>query len=181
MYNGNHNTIPRNSNGNGNGNRNDPFIDCSQIISLNNDGATSLMSGDIALSISLFCQALHTSKSCLGRRDEQRRLQYEQQQRDRDDDIDGSSRFYHDNEHDDDDIYYHDNDDNGNGNDNDGSNYYDYNKPVVSHFDIGQLMEAGCFGLDDNDNNINDVVEVNTNNNSNSKVSSSSDSSLSRQ
>lgn len=130
------------------------LIDCSQIIALNNEGSTSLLSGDIALSISLFCQALHTSKSCLGRRDEQRKQQQEQRQRDRDD------RFV------DDDLNYHSDHDHDHGHD-DEYDQSSSSSPSVPRFDIGHLMD---FGLNDNENT-NDEVNTINNNSSSSKIS----------
>merc|ERR1712238_312639 len=106
------------------------------IIALNNEGSTSLMSGDIALSISLFCQALHTSKSCLGRRDEQRKQQHEQRQRDRDDRVV------------DDDLNYHSDNDHDHGHDHEYDQSSSSSSSSVPRFDIGHLMD---FGLNDND------------------------------
>mmetsp|Transcript_41890 Transcript_41890/g.47402 ORF Transcript_41890/g.47402 Transcript_41890/m.47402 type:complete len:413 (-) Transcript_41890:130-1368(-) len=133
------------------------LIDCSKIIALNNEGSTSLMSGDIALSISLFCQALHTSKSCLGRRDEQRKQQHEQRQRDRDDRVvDDDLDYNSDNDHDD-----------GHDNEYDPSSSSSSSSSSVPRFDIGHLMD---FGLNDSDI-INDEVTTINNNSSSSKMS----------
>ena len=41
------------------------YGNCSVIIALNNEGATALSCGRMASAISLFCQALHKSKSCI--------------------------------------------------------------------------------------------------------------------
>ena len=142
---------------NSSGSSDNAFSDCSHIIALNNEGATSLASGDMALAISSFCQALHTSKSCLGRRDEQRRQQKEQQEQERDGDC-----YYHHHNHEER-NYPHA-----------GSHYeqdYQSQSQSVPHFDIGHLMEAGCFGLNTNEENAEHNASIDSSSSNKIKVS----------
>eukprot|EP00533_Pseudo-nitzschia_delicatissima_P013391 CAMPEP_0197282746 /NCGR_PEP_ID=MMETSP1432-20130617/24578_1 /TAXON_ID=44447 /ORGANISM="Pseudo-nitzschia delicatissima, Strain UNC1205" /LENGTH=365 /DNA_ID=CAMNT_0042749723 /DNA_START=93 /DNA_END=1190 /DNA_ORIENTATION=- len=108
--------------------------DCSRIIALNNEGATSLSSGDMALAVSTFCQALHLSRACLVVQSCERTRKEREQN---------------------DDYFCH------NPNYNEYENQVPQSvgsledrqslSPKLSGFDIGHLMEADCFGLVSNE------------------------------
>jgi tetratricopeptide (TPR) repeat protein len=121
--------------------------DCSLIIALNNEAAISLASGDMELAISTFCRALHTSKTCLGERDDHKWQDEERIKRN------GG-------------CYYLQND----SNENEERNY----PHAASHeedchslstslpsFDISHLMEADCFGLDAKEESTDQILSTN--------------------
>jgi hypothetical protein len=112
---------------------------CSRAIALNNEGATSLAFGDIALAISTFCQALHTSKLCQGRRIERVR-----EGQDWDSYCSLTHRNYTENENREETHRHHS-----------GIEQQDLPSlsPTLPHFDIGRLMEADCFGLSADEEN----------------------------
>jgi hypothetical protein len=117
------------------------LVYCSRAIALNNEGATSLASGDMALAIATFCQALHMSKSCLlvGRGDERMREEQEK---------DGDRYFHHRN-------YNLDESHEERSPPHSGSEQQDLRSlsSTLPHFDIGHLMEADCFDLNANEEN----------------------------
>ncbi len=107
--------------------------DCSRIIALNNEGATSLSSGDMALAISTFCQALHLSRACLVVQSGERTMKEREQKDD---------YFCHDQNYNE-----YENQAQSVGSLEDGQSL----SPRLSGFDIGHLMEADCFGLVSNE------------------------------
>ena len=116
-------------------------VSCSRAIALNNEGATSLASGDMALAIATFCEALHTSKSCLiGGGDERMREGQEK---------DGDCYFHHRN--------YNLNESHEERTPQHSSSEQQDLRSLSStlpHFDIGHLMEADCFGLNANEETV---------------------------
>ncbi len=126
---------------------------CSRIIALNNEGATSLSSGDMALSISTFCQALRESRACLVSQHGERTSQTREEK--------GGSFF---------------NCHNYNQCENEGAHSFGNQEdrqsqsPSVPNFDIGHLMETDCFGLISNGESDNSCSVLDSSNNAASKA-----------
>mmetsp|Transcript_101317 Transcript_101317/g.205616 ORF Transcript_101317/g.205616 Transcript_101317/m.205616 type:complete len:367 (+) Transcript_101317:142-1242(+) len=110
-----------------------PVSECSRIIDLNNEGVSSLASGDMALAISSFCQALDKSKTRLGQKNHGSKAERQQDPCPHE-----RNECYEER------IHQHA-----------SSQLQDVrsHSQSVPHFDIGHLMEANCFGLNANEEN----------------------------